>query len=166
VIAATNADLKAAIAEGRFREDLYFRINVVSIEIPPLRERPEDVPLLVDHFMERVRQKIRKPVRHVAPRTLAVLQRYPFPGNVRELQNAIEHAFVMCEGEELLPEHLPPHITTEVELGGHPMPPGSERQMIEEALRRHQGNRSAAASELRMHRSTLWRKLKSYGLGS
>ncbi len=166
VIAATNADLKAAIAEGRFREDLYFRINVVNIEIPPLRERPEDVPLLVEHFMERVRQKIRKPVHQVAPRTLAVLQRYPFPGNVRELQNAIEHAFVMCEGEELLPEHLPPHVTTEVELAAHPLPPGSERQMIEEALRRHQGNRSAAASELQMHRSTLWRKLKSYGLGT
>ncbi len=166
VIAATNADLKAAIAEGRFREDLYFRINVVSIEIPPLRERPEDVPLLVEHFMERVRQKIRKPVRQVAPRTLGVLQRYPFPGNVRELQNAIEHAFVMCEGEELLPEHLPTHIIDEVELGAHPLPPGSERQMIEEALRRHQGNRSAAASELRMHRSTLWRKLKSYGLAT
>jgi PAS domain S-box-containing protein len=164
VIAATNADLKAAIAEGRFREDLYFRINVVGIEIPPLSERPEDVPLLVEHFIEKVRAKIRKPVRHVAPGTLALLQRYPFPGNVRELQNAIEHAFVMCEGEELLPEHLPHHVTAEAETSTRPLAPDSERQVIQEALRRHKGNRSAAASELNMHRSTLWRKLKSYNL--
>ncbi len=118
VIAATNADLKRAIAEGRFREDLYFRINVVALELPPLRDRPEDVPLLVEHFIEKVRAKIRKPVRQVSPRTLSLLQQYSFPGNVRELQNAIEHAFVMCDGEELRPEHLPEHITEDAGLVG------------------------------------------------
>jgi PAS domain S-box-containing protein len=165
VIAATNADLQAAIAEGRFREDLYFRINVVTVELPPLRERPEDIPLLVEHFIDRVRRKVRKPIERVAPRTLAVLQRYTFPGNVRELQNAIEHAFVMCEGEELLPEHLPAQITADAPLSARPLTQDTEKRLIEEALRRHDGNRSAAASELKMHRSTLWRKLKTYRIG-
>jgi PAS domain S-box-containing protein len=165
IIAATNADLKRAIAEGRFREDLYFRINVVTVELPPLRERPEDIPLLVDHFMGKVRSRVRKPVGRVAPQTLGVLQRYAFPGNVRELQNAIEHAFVMCDGEELLPEHLPGHITADAEVWRPALARRSEKQIIEEALRRHHGNRSAAASELRMHRSTLWRKLKTYRIG-
>jgi len=165
VIAATNADLKRAITEGRFREDLYFRINVVAVELPPLRERPEDIPLLVDHFIEKVRAKIRKPVTQATPRTLSLLQRYSFPGNVRELQNAIEHAFVMCDGEELKPEHLPEHITAETALSTRPLDGDTERQLIEETLRRHGGNRSAAASELRMHRTTLWRKLRAYQVG-
>jgi transcriptional regulator with PAS, ATPase and Fis domain len=162
VIAATNADLQKAIAEGRFREDLYFRINVVAVELPPLSERPEDIPLLVEHFIEKVRNKIRKPVKQAGVRTLALLQRYPFPGNVRELQNAIEHAFVMCDGEELRPEHLPEHIVAGVELSGARPDERTERRMIEDALRRHGGNRSAAAEELQMHRTTLWRKLKTY----
>jgi PAS domain S-box-containing protein len=166
VIAATNADLKKAIAEGRFREDLYFRINVVTVELPPLSTRPEDIPLLVEHFVKRVRGRMRKPVERVAPRTLALLQRYSFPGNVRELENAVEHAFVMCDGDELLPEHLPEHITAAATLSTRPLPQASERQIIEEALRRHDGNRSAAAVELQMHRSTLWRKLKTYGIGA
>jgi len=165
VIAATNADLTTAIAEGRFREDLYFRINVVTVELPPLRERPEDIPLLVEHFIDKVRSRIRKPVGRVAPPTLALLQRYAFPGNVRELQNAIEHAFVMCDGDELLPEHLPEHIVAEAQLSTQPLRHDTEKQVIEEALRRHHGNRSAAASELGMHRSTLWRKLKTYRIG-
>jgi PAS domain S-box-containing protein len=166
VIAATNADLKRAIAEGRFREDLYFRINVVAVELPPLKDRPEDIPLLVEHFIEKVRAKIRKPVTQATPRTLSLLQQYSFPGNVRELQNAIEHAFVMCDGEELRPEHLPEHITGETELSSRPLDGETERRLIEETLKRHGGNRSAAASELQMHRTTLWRKLKTYQAGA
>jgi PAS domain S-box-containing protein len=166
LIAASNADLKRAIEEGRFREDLYFRINVVTVELPPLCERAEDIPLLVEHFVEGVRRRTRKRVHAVAPRTLSLLQRYSFPGNVRELQNAIEHAFVMCQGEELLPEHLPEPIRAEGRLAPRPAGPDAERRILEEALRRHGGNRSAAASELRMHRSTLWRKLKTYRIGA
>jgi PAS domain S-box-containing protein len=166
VIAATNADLKRAITEGRFREDLYFRINVVAVELPPLRDRPEDIPLLVDHFIEKVRAKIRKPVTQATPRTLSLLQRYWFPGNVRELQNAIEHAFVMCDGDELKPEHLPEHITADSVLSTRPLDGDTERKLIEDTLKRHGGNRSAAASELRMHRTTLWRKLKTYQMGA
>ena len=101
----------------------------------------------------------------MAPRPLFLLQQYPFPGNVRELQNAIEHAFVMCDGEELRPEHLPEHITGATALSARPTNGTSKRHLIEDTLKRHGGNRSAAASELGMHRTTLWRKLKTYQAG-
>jgi PAS domain S-box-containing protein len=164
VIAATNADLKTAIAEGRFREDLFYRINVVNVELPSLHERPEDIPLLVEHFIKKVGAKIRKPIKGASPGFLTRLRSHTFPGNVRELENAIEHAFVMCDGEELRPEHLPLNILEEDAISPRPSSPETEKQAIEEALRRHNGNRSAAAAELNMHRSTLWRKLKTYRL--
>ena len=110
IIAATNADLRKAIMEGRFREDLYYRINVVDIEIPPLRERPEDIPLLVNHFLRTFRQKRRKPIEGISPAALKVLRKYHFSGNVRELENAIEHAFVVCADATIKREDLPPHI--------------------------------------------------------
>jgi PAS domain S-box-containing protein len=166
ILAATNADLQDCIDAGTFRADLYFRINVVELCIPPLRERPADIPVLVDHFLKEFRKKTRKPIRRVAPEALAVLRRYGFPGNVRELENAMEHAFVMCHGEEIESHHLPATITRE---GGatNGITPGkrSEREVILEALSRHRGNRSKAAQELGIHRTTLWRKAKAYGLG-
>ncbi len=163
IIATTNADLLEGIRKGTFREDLYFRLNVVNIELPPLRERPEDIALLVDHFIQRTGQKIHKPVRRVSDEVLAILRRYSFPGNVRELENAIEHAFVMCRGEEIQAEHLPTHLIEQSEtVNGFVLDAKNERQVVEEVLRRHHGNRSLAAKELGMHRSTLWRKLKMY----
>jgi PAS domain S-box-containing protein len=166
ILAATNADLQESIAGGTFRADLYFRINVVELCIPPLGERPADIPVLADHFLKKFRKKTRKSIRRVAPEALAVMRRYSFPGNVRELENAIEHAFVMCHGEEIQPQHLPATITRE---GGvaNGITPGkqSEKEVIQEALRRHNGNRSRAAEELGIHRTTLWRKAKAYGLG-
>jgi PAS domain S-box-containing protein len=164
IIAATNADLKAAIAEGRFREDLYFRINVVMIELPALRERPEDISILVEHFIRKIGERMRKRVRRISPGALAALQRYPFPGNVRELENCIEHAFVMCRGEEIRSEHLPASVRDEHLDARQTLHGGAEKAVIEEALRRAGGNRSAAADALGMHRTTLWRKLKSYGI--
>lgn len=167
IVAATNADLQEAIEEGRFREDLYYRINVVNILIPPLRERPEDIPILVNHFVRKIRKKTRKPIERVSAETLAILRKARFSGNVRELENAIEHAFVMCHGEMILPEHLPPHLVAQSRenLNGYLSAPrktkNSEREIILDALRRNQGNRTHAALELGMHRSTLWRKLKS-----
>ncbi|MGD2152003.1 MAG: sigma 54-interacting transcriptional regulator [Gemmatimonadales bacterium] len=165
ILAATNADLLERIAEGTFREDLYFRINVVTLRIPPLRERPADIPLLAEHFLKKFRAKTRKPIRRVAPEALAALRRYSFPGNVRELENAIEHAFVMCHDEQIELHHLPASITREATaINGVTREKKSEREVILEVLERHSGNRTRAAEELGIHRSTLWRKAKSYGL--
>ena len=165
IIAATNANLKSAIRDGTFREDLYFRINVVALELPALYERPEDIPLLVEHFIKEMGAKRPRPVRSVSPEVLAIFRKYRFPGNVRELENAVEHARVMCQGEEIQIEHLPQHIVTESEASnGFVYNQKNEKDVIEEALQRHHGNRAKVADELRMHRSTLWRKMKLYGL--
>jgi PAS domain S-box-containing protein len=165
ILSATNADLETAIAQGRFREDLYFRINVVDIEIPPLKDRPEDIPLLVEHFMKLCREKMQKPVKQISPAAIAALRKYPFPGNVRELENAIEHAFVMCIDQEILPEHLPPNIISRVAHSkGQVQDEISEKRLLEEVLRRKRGNKTRAAHELGMHRSTLYRKMKMYGI--
>jgi len=165
IIAATNANLQAAIAKGTFREDLFYRINVVNLNIPPLRERPADIPLLVSHFVRIFSKKTRKRILGLSPEALAVLRRYSFPGNVRELENAIEHAFIMCHGQEIQPEHLPPQITQQSGVsGGLSSHRKSEKEIVLDALRRHKGNRVKAAAELGVHRSTLWRKIRSYDI--
>jgi len=165
IVAATNANLHDMIQKEKFRSDLYYRINVVNVAIPPLNERQDDIPILVDHFMEKARKKIRKPIHHVHPDVLKILKRNPFPGNVRELENAIQHAFVMCHEDTLRPEHLPHHIREEIEFHEQPHPlVQDERREIEETLQRHKGNKTHAARELGMHRSTLWRKMTVYGL--
>ncbi len=165
IIAATNADLERAIAEGKFRRDLFYRINVVDIQIPPLQDRPEDIPLLVEHFINIFREKTGKSIVRMTPKALAALRPHPLPGNVRELENAIEHAFVMCHGTEIKLEHLPPHITSQLHPPGIlPDQPEDEKRIILETLRRYNGNRSQAAIELAMHRSTLWRKMKTLGI--
>ncbi len=162
IIAATNADLQKCIARGSFREDLYYRINVVSIRIPPLRERPEDIPLLVNHFVQVFKRKSRKPIERVTPPALALLMRYHYSGNVRELENAIEHAFVMCHGREIDVKDLPLHLTEQNETTNLIVEEGkSEEHVILEALRRHNGNKTLAAADLGMHRTTLWRKIKT-----
>ena len=165
IIAATNADLQKEIGEGHFREDLYYRINVVKITIPPLCSHPEDIPLLVSHFLKVHNTKRRKNIKRVSPAALAALRKYPFAGNVRELENAIEHAFVMCHQDEIALDHLPGQIVaTSKATNGITLSQPSEREVILEALRRHQGNRTRVAEELGVHRSTLWRKIKSYGI--
>ena len=165
IITATNADLETAIGQGRFREDLYFRINVVTIQVPPLKDRPEDIPLLVEHFMKLFKEKMHKPVKRISPAAIAVLRNYQFPGNVRELENAIEHAFVMCINEEILPEHLPLNIISRAEhISRRVQNEISEKNLLEEALRRNRGNKSRAAAELGMHRATLYRKMRIHGI--
>ena len=164
IIASTNADVDEALRDGRFREDLYFRVDVVTVVLPPLRDRREDIPLLVDHFIGKLAHRTGKPIRSISLSAMRLLQAYSYPGNVRELENAIEHAFVMCPGERIEAEHLPATIAS-------PSPsrkdrreePEDERQLIERALDRHGGNRTRAAEELGMHRSTLWRKLQRIG---
>jgi PAS domain S-box-containing protein len=165
IIAATNADLEKEISNGKFREDLFYRINVVDIKVPALQERPEDIPILTEHFINVYRRKMRKPIRQISQQALSLLRKYHFPGNVRELENAIEHSFVMCNGTEILTEHLPGAIR---KYESHQIPvdhqEGDERQQIINALRRNKGNKSKAALELGIHRTTLWRKLKDHDL--
>ncbi|MFW5951346.1 MAG: sigma-54 interaction domain-containing protein [Gemmatimonadota bacterium] len=165
ILAATNADLSERIEQGTFREDLFFRINVVELRIPPLRDRPEDIPLLADHFLKHFRKKTGKSIDHLAPGAIAALRKYPFPGNVRELENAIEHAFVMCHGPVVQLEHLPESVTRQSRVVNGVTPQKKhEREVIAEALSRAGGSRTKAADDLGIHRSTLWRKMRTYGI--
>ncbi len=166
---ASNKNLKDLAASGEFRQDLYYRINVVTVSLPPLRERDEDIPLLVDHFMKRFREETGKPVEAVSQDAMDLMIDYPWPGNVRELENAIGHAFVHCAGDTICPEHLPQDLLgTLAAPGGGPVRLGSlediEKEAIADMLRRCKGNRSLAARRLGIGRSSLWRKLKKYGL--
>jgi PAS domain S-box-containing protein len=169
VIAATNRDLQRRTEEGAFRRDLYYRIDVVKIEIPPLRERREDVPLLVDHFVARLNHLQGKSVRGVHPEVLGLLMAYDFPGNVRELENVIEHAFVLCDGNRLELGHLPPRLMAR-RGGGDGSPDIREAArtveagLISDALERHGFDRLATARALGIHKSTLYRKLRALGL--
>jgi len=169
IVTSTNRDIESMVREGGFREDLYYRVNVVNIGIPPLRERLEDLPRLVNHFIEQFRGKRRKPIERVSDDVMALLRRYCWPGNVRELENAIEHAFVLCRGNVIEVEHLPERIVAGARDEGKltaPFGGSSPEAVIRECLARNHGNRSETARELGMHRSTLWRKMRQYGIGT
>jgi PAS domain S-box-containing protein len=175
VLAATNRDLASEVGHGRFRQDLFFRLNVVRINIPPLRARLEDVPLLVGRFIEKFNALQGRRITGISERAMAQLLRFDYPGNVRELENAIEHGFVVCGGSVLEREDLPPHIIGDqvapLEAPGTPAPQvmgplqGAEALAIRDALAKNHGNRTRAAKELGISRNTLWRKMKRYGIG-
>ena len=169
VIAATHRDLERLAEEGDFRADLYYRINVVKIEVPPLRERREDVPLLVDHFVARLNRLQGKHIPGVHPEVLGLLMAYDFPGNVRELENLLEHAFVLCDRDRLELGHLPPRFLARRGPGGaspaiRDASRAVEAGLIAEALARHGFDRLAAARALGIHKSTLHRKVRALGL--
>lgn len=169
VIAATNKNLDEEVAAKRFREDLYYRLNVVRVALPPLAERSEDIPLLAQHFRERFNALTGRRIERYSERALAALLHAPWPGNVRELENAIEHAFVVCQGETIHFSDLPLRLTqpTRPELpAGEASNPlqAAEAEAIRTALERHHGNRTHAARELGLSRNTLWRKMKSLKL--
>jgi len=173
VIAATHRDLAAMMEKGSFREDLFYRLNVVRLELPPLRERKEDIPLLVDHFIARFNRRQGKGVTGVAPDALALLMAYDYPGNVRELENIIERAFVLCGGGRIERAHLPPELTGGQSTATGPLPSGgsladqlraAEVQAIRAALEMCGGNRLATARALGLHKSTLFRKIKALGI--
>ncbi len=169
IVTSTNRDIETMVRESAFREDLYYRINVVNLEIPPLRERLEDLPRLVNHFIEQFRRKRQKPIERVSSDVMALLRRYHWPGNVRELENAIEHAFVLCRGHVIEVEHLPERIVAgarEEENASTPFGDSSPEAVIRECLARHHGNRGETARELGVHRSTLWRKMRQYGIST
>ena len=174
VIAATNRELEKEVKEGRFREDLYYRLNVVPIVVPPLRERKEDVPLLADHFLAIYREKNRKPIMAISGKALDLLVRYDWPGNVRELENCIERAVIMGRDEVIVPADLPPQIrmlpqdSSEAEFA---IPSGisldtMERALIVKTLDETGGNRTRTAEILGINRRTLQNKLKEYGINA
>lgn len=170
-IAATNRDLKEDVEEGRFREDLYYRLNVLAIKIPPLRERREEVPLLVQHFVKMFAGQTGRNIRGVSQETMDILLDYPWPGNVRQLENAIEHAFIHCTGGVVQPRHLPEelqqaHPSVVERVSGTEKPLESlEKEVILTALERASFRRSEAARLLGISRSSLWRKMKRHGIG-
>jgi len=166
VIAATNSDLQELVKQGRFRSDLYYRINVVKISLPPLAQRREDIPLLADHFIAKFNRLRGRDISGLSDRVLAALMEHDFPGNVRELENVIEHAFVLCRAGLIELEHLPAHLRPKQGTGrfaGRKLTDVEARCIID-ALERNNWNRSAAAQELGIHKTTLWRKVRSLGI--
>jgi len=166
IIAATAKDLRQLVREGRFREDLFYRVHVVRLELPSLCERREDIPLLVDHFIARFNRLQGKGIAGVSEGALARLMEHDFPGNVRELENVIEHAFVLCRGALIEEHHLPPNLRAETIAGETRLPRGltldaMEKLLIRDALQRHGGNRAAAARDLGINASTLFRRLRA-----
>ncbi len=164
VIAATNKDLTKLVEDGKFREDLYYRIRVVHLTLPGLKERREDIPLLVDHLLAKFNRLQGKAITGVSIEAMAQLMEYDFPGNVRELENIIEQAFVLCRGEIIELHHLPPELRPAVESSDGKAGPMSleamEKSLIAETLRRYAGNRKSAARVLGINTSTLYRKIK------
>jgi PAS domain S-box-containing protein len=171
IIAATNKDLSKLIREGRFRDDLFYRLNVVKIELPSLSQRREDIPLLIGAFVQKFNAKMGKQITGMSDEVLRLLLKHDYPGNIRELENIIEHAFVLCRGERIDFDCLPKEIT-EGQKGDYPSMPlqeetpfeKAETEVIEKILKKYDGNRIKTAQELGIDRTTLWRKLKKYGL--
>ncbi|HEY9593149.1 MAG TPA: sigma-54 dependent transcriptional regulator [Spirochaetia bacterium] len=169
VIAATNRNLKEAIEKGSFREDLYYRLNVVNIHIPPLRERKEDIPLLVAAFLKEFSQENGKKIEGIDAKARLALYNYSWPGNVRQLRNSIESAVVLCKGQSVTLEDLPPNVRGEsgddsVKLSLGASLADMEKEVIRSTLAREGGNKSRTAEILGIGRKTLHRKIEEYGL--
>ena len=168
IITATHQDLHLLMEQGKFREDLFFRINVIPIHLPPLRERQEDIPLLVEHFLERSAAKTQKPITGLSREALEICWGYDWPGNVRELMNVIDYAFVLCHEGAILPEHLPASLTGQRPAPPRPLGPDTrsprrvDREELVQALKRAQGQKAKAAALLGVSRVTLWKWLKEY----
>ena len=170
VIAATNRDMEKEVKEGRFREDLYYRLNVVHIAVPPLRERRDDIPLLLNSFLKEYAKENGKNITGIDNRARALLYKYDWPGNIRELRNCIESAVVMCGGSEITPEDLPPTVSASIAAPSITIPVGTtlddaEKAIICENLAANKGNKSKTADILGIGRKTLHRKLQEYGIG-
>jgi len=170
VIAATNRDLEEAVKTGGFREDLYYRLNVMQITLPPLREHPADIPLLLNHYIDVFNREFRKAIRGVSPEALQLLETYRWPGNIRELRNAVERAMLLAEGDHLTPDLLPvitsrastaqtmelPHEGVNLEA--------LERELVVQALRRTAGNQTKAAALLGLNRDQIRYRIEKFSL--
>ena len=173
LVAATHRDLTAMVEEGTFRQDLFFRLSVVPIELPSLNKRTEDIPVLADFFLRRYAKKNKKDIKGFHPQALMLLARYPWPGNIRELENTVERAVILCLGEQITPKELPPQmLPKDFQLvAGGPVPASGgltlkdmEREAIRVTLEQTEGNKSQAARLLGIARQTLLNKIKEYGL--
>jgi len=169
VIVATNRDLPGLVRQGSFREDLYYRINVVRLELPPLRRRKEDVPLLAEQFITHFNRVQKKTVQGLTADALSLLMAHDWPGNIRELENAVERAFILCSRGSIGVEHLPEELTMRYRDRNRPPSMRSAREVLEaqairKALERNAGSRIAAARDLGIHKSTLFRKMKRLGI--
>lgn len=169
MIAASNKDLKPLVDAGTFREDLYYRLNVVTITIPPLRERPEDIPVLAQYFVQKYGSDKQKPVTGISPDAMALLAKYHWPGNVRELQHVIERAIVLTPHQAILPHDLPESIRSAASQAGAQVAgwmtlDSLERDYIVRVLDAHQRDVGRASEILGIHRKTLLRKLRRYGM--
>ncbi len=172
IVAATNKDMKKAIAEGEFRDDLYYRLNVITINLPALRDRKEDIPELAVHFIRKYSKENHKEIDGIVPEALALLQDYSWPGNIRELENCIHRAVVFCNGRRLLPQHIQlgeetaPEITEKGVATGPRSLADVERDHIEITLKECGWNQTKAAQTLGIDRKTLRNKIREYGLGT
>jgi DNA-binding NtrC family response regulator len=174
MIAASNTDLKEAIASRKFREDLYYRLSVFPITIPPLRDRRDDIPALAEHFLNRYCADMKKRIKRLSKEALALLDKYNWPGNVRELENTIERAIILCEGRVIGPDHLAVRIPTAEEIRlregaglkevGQHAQMVAERAMIIRVLKQTKGNKRKAAEVLQIDYTTLFEKIKKYSI--
>jgi transcriptional regulator with PAS, ATPase and Fis domain len=159
------------VSEGKFRDDLFYRLNVVRIDLPPLSQRREDIPLLIEAFIQKFNTKMGKQITGVSDEVMRTLMRYDYPGNVRELENIIEHAFVLCKGDRIGLDCLPKELSEKEEkvsllapIPGENLFDRAEAEIIGKTLKKYGGNRINTAKELGLDRTTLWRKMKRYGL--
>lgn len=172
IISATHRNLEEKILKGEFREDLFYRINVINIHLPSLSERKDDIPSLVNYFMDQFKRKFKKDIHHISPNALKIIMDYKWPGNIRELENVIEHAFVVCNSDVIRMEHLPERLQNTIEElkseenNSEDQTPfeNAERNLIENTLIKFNGSRSKTASALGINKATLWRKMKKFNL--
>jgi two-component system, NtrC family, response regulator HydG len=169
IVTATHRNLESLVSQGKFREDLFFRINVIPIQLPPLRERMEDFPLLVEHFLKHLRQRSGKSLSGLTPDAMQILLEHPWPGNVRELKGVLEYAFVVAADGLIAPEHLPPKLGCRESTPAAPPAAGAvlaadEKTALVNALRQTGGNQSRAAALLGVTRVTVWHRMKKYGI--
>jgi DNA-binding NtrC family response regulator len=166
VLAATSKNLRQEMEQGGFREDLYYRLHVVPVTMPPLRERMSDLPLLAGHFLQRFADRSGKKVSGIEPEVMRIYMNYPWPGNIRELENAMEHAVILARGERVDVDDLPAYL----QEGSTALPAGIEtlahleKEHLRRVLKQCQGNKIEAARRLKISRSTLYRKLEQYRL--